>query len=460
MWQRSELDARDGPVSHQVAALVVRHIERGELSVGSALPSERDLAHRFGISRVTVVRALGLLRDRGVVVTRHGAGSVVAPSDRLLDPVAPAPPRSRDSTHLDVRHGTTAAPREVELAAIRVAGEHLRVAMASDGPPAGGSPELRATLAAQLTRDGVPTLSTHLTLTSGAAAGLDLLLQALDLGPGAAITESPTYPAALGCLRRHRLDVTGWPSGPNAWDTDQLAHLVRRVRPVVVYLQPDNHNPTGHSLPGPSRLPLVELLRRHRVTAISDETLRPLWLSDTAQPAALSRHRAVISLGSLSKTVWGGLRVGWIRSSQEVTRRLQQHPASALLAPSAFDELLATEILDDLASIVRRRRRLLRLSLDTLRGSLAGASDEIAWDPPTGGMTAWLELRHVESAAVATAARRLGLLISPGTVFTPDSLDRRHVRLAFTTTPAQLDKAVELLTQAVRTAREPAADRL
>ena len=453
MWQVAELDPRDGRVTEQVAALVERHIDRGELSVGSVLPSERELARRLGVSRVTVVRALGLLRSRGVVVTRHGSGSVVAPRDRLLDPVAPAKPGGADGPQLDLRFGTTAAPHEVAEAAARVAREALRAAMAGDGPPAGGSPSLRAALAQRLTDEGVPTLPSQLTLTSGAAAGLDLVLQALKPGPGVALTESPTYPTAIACLRSHRLDVTGWPAGPTAWDTDQLAHLLRRSRPKVMYAQPDNHNPTGHSIPSARRPEIVELLRRSGVSLICDETLRPLWFSESPQPAALSGQRGVISLGSLSKTVWGGLRVGWVRAPRELTRRLHRLPAASFLAPSAFDELLAAEILSDLAAIVDRRRRILRANLETLRSAIDRVSD-VAWHPPSGGMTAWLQLTDADAAGVVSAADRLGLLLTPGALFTPDSFDRRHLRIPFTPSPAQLVSAIGLLERAIADSRK------
>lgn len=435
-----------------MATLVLRRVERGELTVGSALPSERDLARRLAVSRASVVRALQLLRGQGVVSTRHGAGSVVAPSDRLLDPVAPTPsPSGGAPIALDLRAGTTAAPHEVEVATRRLAADPLRAAMAGDGPPAGGSPALRAALAEQLTASGVPTLPGQLTLTSGAAAGLELVLQLVVKGPGAALSESPTYPAALACLRRHRLEISGWPAGLTGWDTDQLAHLIRRRRPVVAYVQADNHNPTGLSLAGDRRPAVVELLRRQEVTLVSDETLRPLWFGAGTQPAALSRHPGVVSLGSLSKTVWGGLRVGWVRASQDFTGRLHRLPSAAVVAPGALDELLAGEILADLVDIVERRRRILDGNLATLAAGLSGLRD-VAWERPSGGMTAWLELQHADAHRVAAQSRRLGLLVSPGDLYTPDGNDRRHLRIPFTSSPAQLAAAVAILDQAVAAA--------
>lgn len=452
MWHAAELDDRDGHITDQVAALVTRAIERGELSVGSALPSERELARRLGVSRVSIVRALAALRARGVIATRHGSGSVVAPSDRLLDPVAPAVGSNlRRDACLDLRFGTTAAPHEVEEAAARVARSSLRTAMTGDGPPAGGSLALREALADHLTHEGLATLPTQLTLTSGAAAGLDLVLQSLGVGAGSAVTESPTYPTAVGCLRRHRLEVTGWPAGAAGWDLDQLGHLLRTKHRQVMYLQPDNHNPTGQSLPEAARPALIDLVRRHDVTLICDETLRPLWLRDAAQPPALSGHRGVISIGSLSKTVWGGLRVGWVRSSQATTRRLQAHPAATFLAPSALDELLAAEMLADLPSIVQRRRRILRDNLATLTDCLARV-EGVTWQRPSGGMTAWVELTRDDSAAVVAAAAGLGLLVTAGAVFTPDGGDRRHLRVPFTSGPGQLAAAVRLLEQAIAAA--------
>ena len=327
MWRENDLDAADGTKTEQVEALVLRRIERGDLSIGSRLPSERVLAERLGLSRVTVVRALDHLRADGVLETKRGSGTVVRPIDRLLDPIAPASTvTAGDQPVLDLRFATTAAPHDVAEVAAQIVEDGLPQAMGGDGPPPGGSIELRTALAERLTMEGVPTEPDQLTLTVGAAAGLNAALAGLDLGPGVAITETPTYPAAFDLLRKHRLDVAGWPAG--VWDTDQLAHLCRRHRPKVIYLQADNHNPTGLSLPADRRTAVVEIARRYGAALISDETMRPLWLASGEQAEPLSRYPRTVSVGSLSKTVWGGLRVGWVRTGKQL-RTTHQHRRTA-----------------------------------------------------------------------------------------------------------------------------------
>lgn len=452
MWDRTDLDPADGGRTEQVAALIERRIERGDLAMGSRLPSERVLATALGVSRVTVVRALGRLRDEGTLRTRHGSGSSVLPADRLVDPVAPASTlQTGVRPVIDLRYATTAAPQEVSTAYARLAGHGLATAMAGDGPPVGGSTQLRAVLADWLSRTGVDTDPSQLTATVGAASALEATVAALDLGPGVALTETPTYPAALDIFRRHRLEVIGWPAGATGWDLEQLAHLCRRQRPAIVYLQSDNHNPTGLSLPQSCRIAAVQEIQRSGAVVISDETLRPLWLADQAQPAALSGCSQVIGIGSLSKTVWGGLRVGWIRSSRVLRRRLLAAAPPGLISPGALDELLAVELADHLDGIAERRRGLLRVSLSGLESALRTMPD-VGWSTPTGGMTLWLELLRDRPRQVVNRARTAGLLLSHGELFTPDQASRRHLRLPFTASIDTLGLAVDRLAEAMITA--------
>jgi DNA-binding transcriptional MocR family regulator len=450
MWREADLEPADGTKTEQVEALVLRRIERGDLSIGSRLPSERVLADRLGVSRVTVVRAFDRLRADGVLETRRGSGTVVRPLDRLLDPIAPyatAGARAGERPVLDLRFATTAAPHDVADACAQLVDGGLPHAMGGDGPPPGGSAGLRTAIAEHLSGQGVPTEPDQLTLTVGAAAGINAVLAGLDAGPGFAVTESPTYPAALEILRRHRLEVVGWPAP--AWDTDQLAHLCRRHKPKVIYLQADNHNPTGLSLPADRRTEIAELARRHGATLVSDETLRPLWLADHEQAEPLSRLPRTVSVGSLSKTVWGGLRVGWVRSGRQLRRRMTTSAQLGITSPSALDELLADAILDRLDAIVRRRRTRLRANLAALETGLARLPG-VAWTTPTGGMTLWLELTDQRARRVVDAARDVGLLLTAGHLFTPDGADRRHIRIPFAAPPDTLALVVDRLHTVIR----------
>jgi DNA-binding transcriptional MocR family regulator len=447
MWRGSDLDPADGNRTEQVEALVLRRIERGDLSIGSRLPSERVLAERLGVSRVTVVRALDQLRADGVLETRRGSGTHVRPLDRLLDPIAPVSTVTPgDQPVLDLRFATTAAPHDVAEVAAQIVAEGLPQAMGGDGPPSGGSLELRTALAERLTSEGVPTEPGQLTLTVGAAAGLNAALAGLDLGPGVAITETPTYPAAFDLLRNHRLDVVGWPAG--VWDTDQLAHLCRRHKPKVIYLQADNHNPTGLSLPADRRTAVVEIARRYGAALISDETMRPLWLASGKQADPLSRYPRTVSVGSLSKTVWGGLRVGWVRTGRQLRRRINTAAQLSVTSPSALDDLLALAMLDRLDRVISRRKTRLRANLAALETGLKTVPG-VAWATPTGGMTLWLELTDVRARRVLEAAREQGLLLGAGDLFTPDGTDRRHLRIPFTAPPATLRLVVARLTAAI-----------
>jgi DNA-binding transcriptional MocR family regulator len=216
------------------------------------------------------------------------------------------------------------------------------------------------------------------------------------------------------------------------------------VRPKVVYLQADNHNPTGLSLPGDRRTQVVETVRRAGAVLISDETLRPLWLDNGHQPDPLSGHPRTVGIGSLSKTVWGGLRVGWVRTGRQQRRRINASAQLSITSPSALDDLLARSILGRLDRITARRRTRLKANLAALQAGLA-ALPGIIWAPPTGGMTLWLELTEHRSRRVLAEAREAGLLLASGDLFTPDGADRRHLRIPFTAPPDAMKQVVERL---------------
>lgn len=459
-WSPGDLDPAAGGVARQVEQLVRRRIETGRIPVDAALPAERELAARLRVSRGSVVRGYAALRDAGVAVTRQGSGTVVARTDRLMDPISPLTV-DPDADLIDLRHASTAAPGELREIYREATDTELREVFGGDGPPPGGSPALRETIARALSGEALVTEvgdvaieADHLTLTVGAAAGLNAIVTGLELDSGTVITETPTYPAALDIVRRHGLRPVAWPAGADGWDPDELRRLCRQHRPRLIYLQADNHNPTGLSLPAGTRSAVVETARSCGAVLVSDETLRPLWLRDHGQqPDALGSCPGVLTVGSLSKMVWGGLRVGWVRSSRRIRRRVARATFLASSSPSALDELMAARLLGTggmLDRIVARRSRLLRENLIALETGLRPLREAgcVCWQTPTGGMTLWLALRGRRHRRAIESAAAAGVLLAGGGSFDPVADDPRHLRIAFTAPPRTLTEVAARLTNA------------
>jgi len=443
---------RSASVTHEVAAALRGLMTHGEFRPGMRLPSERALAARLGVSRVTVVRALARLRLEGLVVTRHGSGSFVAVTDRLLDAVAARPalsahPMAAGADALDLRWATTAGPADlapVVQAAIRDA---LPMTLGGDGATGGSLSALTEQLAGYLTGSGLPTRPGQLTLTAGAMTGLGLILDVAGPAVGLAVTETPTYPGALRILSQRRRRTRGWPAGPGGWDPGYLARLLRRDPPGVLYVQPDGHNPTGATMSPAVREAVVRAAAAGWLV-VADETMRPLHLAgDPATSLAAGDHRVIV-VSSLSKTVWGGLHVGWIRAPVALTQQLRSAAAMTGAGPSALDQITAAQLLPSLDSIIARRTRLLAENLRYLERRLDRmAPATIRWHSPAGGITLWLDLHSRSSHEVVQACARLGVLLEPASSYAADGRDDRHLRIPFTAPPPALDQVADVLGQ-------------
>jgi DNA-binding transcriptional MocR family regulator len=447
-------------VTHKVAATLRGRITHGELRPGMRLPSERALAAQLSVSRVTVVRALTRLRLEGLVVTRHGSGTFVAATDRLVDTIAARSPHPGPSGAdvLDLRWATTAGPADLLQAVQAAVHASLPAALHGDGTnggngdngTTGASPStLTELLAHYLTRTGLPTRPDQLTLTSGAMTGLGLVLD-VAAPPGAAtITETPTYPGALRLLSQRKRRVHGWPAGPDGWDPGYLGHLMRPGPPGVLYVQPDGHNPTGATMSPATR----ETLGRTAAAGwlvIADETMRPLHLATAATASlAITNHR-VIAVSSLSKTVWGGLHLGWIRAPAATTRHLRNAADATGAGPSALDQITAVQLLPGLDTIIQRRAKLLAENLQYLEHRLGRISlPGLRWHRPAAGVTLWLDLHPRSSHEVVQDCARRGILLEPASTFAVDGHDDRHLRIPFTAPPATLDRVAGALSQAL-----------
>ena len=284
-----------------------------------------------------------------------------------------------------------------------------------------GLPELRAAIAGHLTgRLGLPADTSQVIVTTGGQQALDLLIRSEVLPGQPVAVEDPTFPGVLDALHRAGARVIGMPAGHGP-DPERLEHVVRTHSPAMVYLIPTHHNPTGLVMRAEHRHRMVRLAAAHPDTLfVDDMTLAELTLADGPRRpplAALAPRQAnLVSVGSLSKVYWGGLRSGWIRASGALIARLAAAKAAADLGSTAFQQAIVAALLrGPHEDIVKWRGEWLRSRYDALADALRCCLPGWTWPEPEGGLSLWVRLPgQVDSSVFAQAALRRGVALVPG----------------------------------------------
>ncbi|MES4904786.1 MULTISPECIES: PLP-dependent aminotransferase family protein [unclassified Streptomyces] len=430
------------PLVAALAEAVREAVLDGRLRTGGRLPAERRLAAALGVSRGTLTAALTTLRDGGWVHTRHGSASTVRLPPAAAARIAPLS-ATGEAGAMDLRQAVPAAPRAAFQAAMLRAAERAEPVLAQDGEPGPGLPELRSLIARRHTDEGLPTRPEQILVTAGARAALALLVA--HLRPRVAAVEIPTYVGALPLLRGAGARLAGCRVTGDGWDLDQLDDAFRAARGGLAYLVPDFQNPTGALMDPRTRRAVAESAARHRVTVVADETMRDLDLREGAESrAAPPRIPRALLIGSAAKTVWSGLRIGWIRGPAGLIGELCGTPLCPPLAASPMQQLVAAELLGDPMPVLLRRRTELRRQRDHLAGLLAG-DERWSFTVPPGGLALWLRLTGARADAVAERARALGVEVSPGPGFAADRTLTHYLRLPYTPPPSALDRVAAVL---------------
>lgn len=433
------------PLYEQLAAALTAVIGRGDLAPGSRLPSERRLARELSVSRGTVVSAYGVLREANLVRSVQGSGSVVAGSpprargrgelnlDALGLNVTASVDTRRDFVNLQAACWREASGIPAEM--FEFHGDAVRQALQSHGYHWAGLFGLRAAVADYYSERSVATSPEQVLITSGAHQAIVLLTQ-MCAGPGdTVLSEELTYPGACDVFRTAGVRVVGAPLGPEGVRVDELDRLVRKGRPKLVYLIPTVHNPTGSVLPVEERQRLADLARNWDAVVVDDESLAethldgppPSPITSFAQGAdAVSR---LFTVGSTSKSFWGGLRVGWIRGPQPAIAHLTRLKTLADLASPVPSQLVAQRLLERAPSVLAPRRAALRQRFATLTSALREHLPEWAWEQPPGGLALWVRLPTEEAGRFSELAARYGVGVVPGPVCSVGGAFGDHLRL-------------------------------
>jgi DNA-binding transcriptional MocR family regulator len=444
-----DLRTLPGPVYTALADAITALVLDGRVAPDTRLPSERELASALQVSRATVTSGYDTLRLKGFLESRTGSGSYVT----VPRGTQPRTSLARWATSavddvIDLSCAALPAPPDLLPAAVADASRGIGAYALGDGYQPAGLPVLRELIAARFTARGVATRPDQVLVTNGALHGLDLVLRLLT-GPGdRVVTELPTYPGALDAVRAASCRVVPVPmAAAGGWQVDQLRATLRQTAPRLAYLTPDYHNPTGVLVDDAARRAVLKAARDTGTTVIVDESFVELGFGAPERPAAAIDPN-VITLGSLSKPIWGGLRIGWVRASADLIGLLAAVRASIDMAGPVLDQLVAAALLDRLDEIAARRVAELLPRRDALVRELRARLPQWAFTLPQGGLSLWAELDAPLSTPLTLIAGQSGVVVVPGSRFGVDGTLERFLRIPFALPVDRLAEAVHRLAAA------------
>ncbi|MEV5437744.1 PLP-dependent aminotransferase family protein [Streptomyces sp. NPDC052682] len=321
-----------------------------------------------------------------------------------------------------------------------------------------GEPALRAALAARTSARGLATDADDLLVTTGSQQALSLLATAL-LEPGdTVLVEDPCYLAALQAFGLAGARIVPVPGDADGIDPQALEELVVRERPKLLYTVPTFQNPTGRTLPAGRRAAVAEVAARRGLWIVEDDPYGELryegarlpWIA--AQPGAEDR---TVLLGSFSKVMAPGMRLGWLRAPAELRRACAVAKQAADLHTPTVNQLAAARYLadHDLDAHVGRVAGVYRERRDAMLAGLADALPEGAtWNRPQGGMFLWVRLPDpYDTTALLPRVVRQDVAYVPGAPFHAGVPDRATLRLCFVTqTPEEIGEGLRRLGRGLR----------
>jgi DNA-binding transcriptional MocR family regulator len=440
---------QDHRLPTQLAARFAQRIETHALRPGTRLPSIRDCAQESRVSRSTVVEAYDRLIAAGLIESRRGSGFYV----RLRNKQHRRPPaHPMPGTVLDVSWLLRAQRRQspgseqpgagllpenwldhdLVAAAVRGVGRSRGSWLLKYGAVEGYLP-LREALSTRLAHNGIEVASEQIVTTAGATEAIDLVARRF-LAPGDVVfVEDPAWFVMFARFAAFGARIVGVPRTTDGPDIAALESLLTREKPKLFILNSVAHNPTGSCISAANAARVLALAAQHQFMIVEDDIYGDLQGRHATRLASLDDMRRVIYVGGFSKTLAASLRVGFVAAHPALIAELRDIKALTGLASPELGERVVARIIVD-RSYERMLERV-RARLDECRTrtaeSLVHMGVKIA-GPPAGGMYLWADFGR-DTNELTTAGSREGILLAPGSLFSPTQLPSTWMRVAAAT---------------------------
>ncbi len=455
-----------GSLQHKLTHALVDCVRKGAVHPGIRLPSERALAQALSISRTTVVAAYDALRENGWLESRPGSGTWICAT-------SPEVAAARGSTHagalaaspilnllahrddediVDFSLGSPLPLRELPLELYTLPpDEYLALVHDRLHYPL-GLPSARQAVAAYYCALGLPTRPEQVLITNGAQHAV-ALCAALYLQRGdSVLVEDPGFFGALDAFRVAGARLSPLPVEAAGVPAGVLRDRIIATAARLVYLTPTFQNPTGTVMPIAVRKEVARVEAELAIPVIDDGVLAELAMDGSTPPliASFAPDAPILTVGSLSKLTWPGLRIGWVRAPEAMIERLARLRSANDFGSPLLTQAIVVRLLAAIDRLRLHRRRQLKPRRDLMAKLLRESLPDWKFRLPSGGLFLWVKLPAGDSREFAQVALRHGVLLLPGPAMSDAEQHASFIRLPFLAENETLRMGVRRLAAAWR----------
>lgn len=458
----------------QIRDRIRRLIESGALQPGHQLPSIRSLAETTGVNKLTVIEAYSVLEADGLVYARPGAGYFVSLPTMPSPPSKSqfAPPQNvilaeqQGGSFFNFYVTSVSARKQTEIIDLSLGFpvdsglEELqtiaRRAMKQVGStlfyydlPHGQLP-LRQQIARMLVQRGLEVTPDNLIITNGSKQGLSLALHYYVQPGDWVIVESPTYHGILQMLSSLKARVIGIPMTAEGMNLELLEQYLHTHHPKLIYTVSTLHNPTGVTTTNEHRSSVLRLAQRYQCVILEDNAYEGLNFAAVPPPIkALDQQDVVTYIGTFSKTLMPGIRVGYMVVTGEhyqplVERKLLHDYHVSTVSQAIVSEYLASgHYRRHLTHLHSKHQQSRHAMLNALQRHFP---TEASWTNPNGGIFLWVQLpTTISMPAFCQAALSQNVLVADGRWFFPDGQGYNAMRVSFSPKPEVIEQGISVL---------------
>jgi len=444
------------PVYQQIMDQIVHLIQSGTLDAGAKLPSSRMFAQRHGINRSTAYKAYQELWALGYINCRPGSYSTVRKRVPLVSKKTPE--NSEGVTwdrlmttsgkqclaHYTARSHQPAAKNCINFVPMSLAPglipveeyrKHLNQVLKSRGASLfgygdpQGDPSLRQTIVKRMQLHGICVSESEVLITNGAQQAMELIFKLLVSNASAVVVEEPTYSAIIPLFKYYSPQIMGVPMTCEGICLDTLEATVRKHNPVLIYTMPNFQNPTGITTSQSHREALLKICEKNGILLLEDGFEEEMkYFGKAVLPIkSMDRNHCVIYVGTFSKVLFPGLRIGWVAAAKECVKGLTALKtagdiSSPVVSQAVVDSFCRAGGYDlHLKKIHKHYRERMQVALQAAGNHFP--KNGIRFTPPSGGYTLWISthipIRYEQT--IMDGFRYKGILVSPGSHYHVES---------------------------------------